>query len=533
MSARSLRALAVAVALLGAAVAVVGVVAAARTVAAWRETLRIQHGPHVLAVIASTGRVTGFHQRVRLRYADDAGVHHDLDVRYPLGRAKSVLVGTATSVAYDPDAPGRAELAGHPRHTWQDAALVLALVAVAAGGALRWSRLLLLAAGREEDAPEIRLGRGGTVERTPRARRRVHTYGTLAVASVLLLAGGRLVVQLVSLDRPQEVAFPPLPVLPRHQGPVVLPAALTAPAPRSGPLVTPTTARTVAAAAWQFRDRAIANHDLAALRAIDAEPAAAVDAGALEAGDPPNRPDPVPGDLHDLTAFVPRQASWPARILAEAVTRSADDRPALEVMVLTRGSANAHWRVALDTMVIGSATYVPRVDPPILDAAGYDLVPAPDWIAPSEVVPSLARYWQSWRDTGRPPATGPAFADGYWTNGYGATIANLQDRRDPHNDLRAHVVYGDRPAPRDEVWTFGVFGTWLLVCSPLHEAKTWTGPAHQDANRQKWGAGLAPGVYRTITGEFVREVCADVPAKRGGIVVFGADAWGVGLTGER
>src|SRR2546423_9777446 len=114
-------------------------------------------------------------------------------------------------------------------------------------------------------------------------------------------------------------------------------------------------------------------------------------------------------------------------------------------------------------------------------------------------------------------------------------MGGRQDKRDEYNGLRAHVVYGDRPAPRDELWTFGVYGNWTLVCAPMFEAKTWTGPAHQDRDRQKWGGDLAPGIYRTVTSEFVREPCLFVPPSptADGIVVSGADSWEIATRGER
>lgn len=232
-------------------------------------------------------------------------------------------------------------------------------------------RALLLAAGREQGEAPVRLGPAGSVLRGPTPRLpRAHAYGTLAVLSALLLVGGRLITQPAAVDRPQEVAFPPLPVLPAHHGPVALPAVLTAPADGPGPpLVTPASARSLVAAAWRYRDRALARRDLAELRAIDAEPALAVDVARLRGGGAPSRPRPTGDDLHDLTAYTPRQTRWRLRVLGEAVTTVVGD-PALELMVLTRQGPTASWRVAFDTSVTGSATYTPRVEPPILDADG-------------------------------------------------------------------------------------------------------------------------------------------------------------------
>jgi len=527
--------LAVLVALVGVAVTVVGLALAVREGLGWRETTRVQRGPRVLAVIVSTGHVRGRYQGVRLRYADRDGRPHEISVRYPLGVAKDVIVGMSTSVVYDPRHPGQAELAGHPRHSWQDAVIVAALTAAATGGWLRWVLMLLLAARREDEAPSIRLGPPGSVERRPAPRpARAHAFGSLAAVSLLLLLGGKLVAQLVTIDRPQVVAFPPLPVLPESHGRAVVPAVLTAAAPRSGPLITPQSAQAVVAAAWRFRDDALARHDVAAVRAIDTGPALTVDVANLKAGVAPNRPEPTADDLHQLTAFTPRQTQWPLRLLAEAVSTTAG-APGLEMMVLTRRGPRDGWHVALDTFVGSSDRYKPAIDSQIRDADGYDVVPHIFWIDPHDVVDAAARYWQSLRETGSPPADGVAFADGYWTTGYGKTIAGSQDRRDARNGLRAHMVYGDPPTPRDDVWTFGAYRNWMLVCAPMYEEKTWSGRAHQDRDRQKWGGDLAPGVYRSITGEFVRETCYYVPPIPfpPGIVIVGADPWGIATRGER
>src|ERR1043166_7442866 len=60
------------------------------------------------------------------------------------------------------------------------------------------------------------------------------------------------------------------------------------------------------------------------------------------------------------------------------------------------------------------------------------------------------------------------------------------------NGLRSHVAYGDRPAPRSQVWTFRVYGNEEPVCSPMHQTTVGTGRAHQDANRAKGAATSRP-----------------------------------------
>src|SRR5439155_21139779 len=100
----------------GLAATVVAAVWTVRLVTGWQESNRIQAGPRVLATIASTGAVVGAHENVTLRYTDLVGAPHELRVRYPLGLASSVIPGMTTTVGYDPTAPQKAELAGHPRH---------------------------------------------------------------------------------------------------------------------------------------------------------------------------------------------------------------------------------------------------------------------------------------------------------------------------------------------------------------------------------------------------------------------------------
>ncbi len=70
-----------------------------------------------------------------------------------------------------------------------------------------------------------------------------------------------------------------------------------------------------------------------------------------------------------------------------------------------------------------------------------------------------------------------------------------------------------------------------MVCSPMRDEVTWTGPAHQDEQRRKWGRDLAPGVYASVTGDSVRQPCVLVPTQPGPLEVFGADRWGTALRG--
>ena len=494
----------------GLATTVVATLWTVRLVNGWQESNRIQAGPRVLATIVSTAAVTGGHSDVTLRYTDLAGATHDLRVRYPLGVGSGVIAGMTTTVSYDPTAPEKAELAGHPRHDWQTALL--------AGAATLGLTVLWLAI-----AASLRRARDET------DAHRGHVYTSVGVVVVLLASAARLLIVLVVGSTPQEGGFPPNapPLAVGKAAP--LPRVLALAPPASGPLVTPALARRVVNAVWPLRDRALAGRNLATVRAVESGPALAVDVARMREGGAPNRPTPDRVAPSGLVVYVPRQTAWPVRFLAEVPTTSAA-RPFLEFVIFTRAAARSRWHVVYDTGFSAKPGGTVAPDPGVFDAEGYDLVPAGELRADG-AVPDLARYWQSWRDDPNPPSALPPFAPGTWTTEYGQSVADRQDRIGD-NGLPEHIVYADKPAPAGDLWTFGVWGE-ELVCSPMHQVTTWTGPAHQDANRQKWGPDLAPGVYRTVTAEILREACVLVPRASGALVAFGADRWVVRLTGVR
>jgi hypothetical protein len=484
----------------------------ARVVGDWQESKHIQAGPQVPATVVATGPIARGSQLVTVRYRDRAGAAHRLELRFPLGLASRILPGETTTVAYDPRRPGRAELAGHPRTRWQRPAYVAAglvgLLAVTV-----WTAFAVWTGLHRERAQRHHVGVG------------------LAGLVTLLALGTRIVLSVVSGAGAQSLPFPPNPPPPVAGRPAALPAVLSLAPPSHGPVVTPAQARRIVERVWPFRDRVLARRDLATLDALERGPALAVDAARLRSGDPPNRPDPPAHAPADLAVYVPRQSRFPARFLAEGVTTSAG-QPFVELLVFSRAARQARWQIVYDTG-FGHASGAPPLHPDtaILDAHGFDVVPPNAELPAADVVPALARYWQAWIADSTPPVAKPPFAPGTWTTQYGESVLGKQDEVDV-NGHPAHVVYGDRPAPRGDVWTFGVDGDDELVCSPLHQTTTWSGTAHQDEARSKWGPDLAPGAYSTITAEIVREACVLVPPA-GDLVAFGADRWVVGLRGTR
>ena len=538
LSAATGRRLTLLVVVLGVCATVLGTAWAVRATVDWRRSAAIQAGPHVLATIDSVGRVSGHHQQVVLRYQDQAGAAHTLPAAFPLGMAHGVIPGMTTTVAYDRHQPERAEIAFHPRFTWQHALLAAALTALLTAVWLRWA-LRLAGDGaamqdlRDRMRPTWRVPRTGD-EATPTAEpARQLNHGHLAVSAAvvasLLFSIGRLGLNAVATHPPQAVNFPPDPpaLAATSTRPASLPAVLTEPPPHDGPVVSLREAEQVVAAVWPLRDHALAERNVATLRELETGPALTVDLATMDQGFAPNRPNPT-ATLPPHQTYVPRQTGWPASFLAEVDTTNTG-KPWLEVMVFQRKGPASPWQVAYDTGYVPRAAA--RTDPPTGDTFGYNVATPITWTDPRDAVGALARYWQSWLDTGRTHAGDPTFAPGLWTTDFLRGRADGQGKRDT-NGLPGHYRYSTRSdAP---VWVFGVYtGKYDLVCSPMQESATWTGPAHQDAHRQKWGRSLAPGVYRSVTTDSIREPCVLVPTSPGPLIVFGADIWHLRTHGVR
>src|SRR5205814_1051591 len=110
----------------------------------------------------------------------------------------------------------------------------------------------------------------------------------------------------------------------------------------------------------------------------------------------------------------------------------------------------------------------------------------------------------------------------------GETVTTSQGPR----FLEMLVFVRSSPSSRWQVNFDPGIPTVALVCAPLGRTVVFKGPAFQDAQRARWGPDLAPGTYRTITAEFLREPCLLVGDHQIPIGVLGADEWPVALRGE-
>lgn len=501
----------------------------------WLSSRRIQSGPRASAVVVSAGAIAGRNQAVVLEYEDATGGTHRAAVRFPLGTGSKVQVGFVTSVAYDREAPGEAEMAGVPVHHWQDAALAGALTSGLTGvwllAVLRTTRrkahpdelATAWAAPSGEPLPAVPM----TTERTRSAPPNGHRHTVTALATALVVAAG-FGIRLVGLNPPQSVAFPALPPeTVAETAPAALPEILSAPAPTTGPLVNQATAQQVFEAAWTLRNRALADRDVATLRAIERDAALDVDLSRMREGRAPDQPPGLPLPF-EFQTYVPRQTEWPARFLVQAVTTAAD-APWLQIMVFVRDGVDLPWKIVLVTGVSGNEEYTPAVEFPMLDDEGYNIVPETPWLDPRDAMPSLARYWNSILETGAPPASGPPFDDGFWTSRLETELAGRQDKPDASGLVRHRTYHYDR-TPENRIWSFGIQG-YLFVCAPVTQNDTWHGHIRQPSDRRKWGPDLPPGDYKAVTADQVRMPCLYVPPERGPIAVIGADKWNTALRG--
>ena len=480
------------------------------TIEARRDSVQTQAGPRVVGTIVSLGATSGAYQQATFSYEDSSGSARTVTLEYPLDFAAHAQVGMTSTIVYDPSDPARAELEGIPGTTNRDVLRSFGLFAVVAGS---WLAVLMRF---------VALTRGA-------ALRRRHLLIAVGVIAALLVTAGRFIVSFTN-ERPTGVAFAPYPPATAAAQPKPVPSLLSAKPPASGPLVTAAQARAIVDAVWPLRDEALASRDVSTLREIETQPALIGDLSRMDDGGSPDRPVPDQVAPADMAVYVPRQTTWPIRFLAEAATTSVG-QPFLERMVFARTSPADSWHVVLDS---GEGQPTPadvELDPGIFDSAGYDVVPAQTAVPSWSVAASLAGYWQSWLDVGAAPASGPQFSPGLWTTEFGEQFAGQQDSTSG-NGLPTHITYGDPATPPGDFWTFGVYGNEDLVCTPVFESKTWTGQADQDANREHWGPELAPGVYQSITADFIREPCVfETPT--GVLIVTGADRWNDGESGER
>jgi hypothetical protein len=254
--------------------------------------------------------------------------------------------------------------------------------------------------------------------------------------------------------------------------------------------------------------------------------------------------------LLGLAVIVPEQYRYPLRMLAEVQTTEGSsaftsttivNTPALELLVLTKASAAASWKISFVTSLY-STTQTP---PPLLPAPRTsDGLSAEVTAKVQQEVDSLpgklAVYWHTWKQSDGPPE-GTTFLPGPFTTSYGAVLATEPDGV-VGDDLRQEVTYSSQPSI-DGAFVFPVgFGEFtsnptpdgigyggssgLLVCSAIRVSISFTpqrggAPLFQGKNETNFGPGLAPGFYSEVVDKSVHESCVLTDGHH--LSVLGAD----------
>lgn len=269
-----------------------------------------------------------------------------------------------------------------------------------------------------------------------------------------------------------------------------------------GTVIDRATAQRVVDFVWPLRARALHDHHAATVKRLETGAAAENDVAFCTAGCP--APPVIPATGWRFTA--PPQQGYPAFFLAEAQTRGPYNEPAIELMVFTRSSAAAPWLLTVDT----NFDALGRVSGRVIDGAAVDnfaaAPPSLGGLDPATLPGLLGAYWQSWKDTGRPPAQTPLTTAGYLAD-HGPEIWQF------HQALAAHGVhetvryYAD---PKDGPYVFSL-GETSLACGAVrwqvhYEPATAGATLEQSADRE-FSAMLEPGQYRTITAAGLRQSC--------------------------
>lgn len=254
--------------------------------------------------------------------------------------------------------------------------------------------------------------------------------------------------------------------------------------------------------------------------------------------------------LQGLDVIVPKQYSYPVRVLAEAQTSedgsdftngTSGATPALELIVLTKATASASWKISFVTSVYSTTSQPPPFLPASTTSDGLAGQVTAKVQRDAVALPAkLADYWDTWKERGAQP-TDSAFLPGPFTTSLGAALATEPDGV-VGNDLRQSVTYSSHPSV-DGAFVFPVgFGEFttnptpgdigyggtsgILVCSAIQVSISFTpqydgSPLFQDRDETSFGPGLAPGFYSKILDKSVHESCVLTDGDH--LSVLGAD----------
>ena len=318
-------------------------------------------------------------------------------------------------------------------------------------------------------------------------------------------------------------------------------------------LVTPSQAREATIAMWGLWDNALISRNTTALTQLTPP-------GSLLNGELYNCAWPSGGcvaetrarPVNNVTAVVPVQRSYPIYFLAEVSTiqniSDVNSAPApahwvpwVELQILTKANASAPWQLSFDTGYNGTNNQLPPLVPFDLQSAPStssgtlpDLYNPPPTNPPSTPAPKflslLAQYYQSFKDTGNPPAN-DRFMVGGGADGYGSQLATTRQNNTSMGS-RNHYDFSADPSAGE--WEFSGAGDRPIECGTVLDtsANTPVGqfPLFQNSDRTNWGMPLAPGTYNKVITTTTHPTCVyDVD---GVLDAAGDSGYSTGVTGR-
>jgi hypothetical protein len=286
---------------------------------------------------------------------------------------------------------------------------------------------------------------------------------------------------------------------------------------------------------WQQREKARTHDDAAALRRIDTgveqERDLGVTINAEGGGDWSQR---LQRPLGSAIYVVPPENRYPKSYLSVVQTsapyvgqcgHATEYCSWVALLVLTKSTPAARWRVALESGGTGSMFDLPHSQRAYKGSSqphpGYSATSRqPSWIQPRTALTDLARLYQHYADFGTPPSHS-IFQPGTWTTGMGRRLNTSHGRTTLSGQItsvgtRQYLRYFvDRTDP---VFHFD-FGGADLICGAVRGVN-YTIPGQrngylaQNATRSNWGGWLAPGAYASITQSLLHQVCMIIPPTR-------------------
>jgi hypothetical protein len=331
-------------------------------------------------------------------------------------------------------------------------------------------------------------------------------------------------------------------------GPAIkLPSQLFLDTPSAGySLITPDQAQQVEKTMWRLWETELVRSDTRALSQLIAPGpllASTIDNCAFPDGK--CAPEKTPRSFSTLVLAVPRQTTYPLDFLAELRTTQWVDmsdgvdawEPWVELQVLTKKSASSPWQLSFDTGYDG----VNSTPPPLMtfdtysvgfgtpDIEAYATRPSASPPVPaSKYLPLLAALYQSYKDTGAPPASTPFVKNGY-ARAIGADLATDREGEVYAGNRQHYSFSADAGAG---AWQFSN-GGYPLVCGSVVDAATVTpvsGLIYQNGDETNYGIPLPPGEYKQVTTFAIHQTC--VVVVQGGLDNFGDSPVSVEVVGK-